>query len=190
MKDNSITQLLKSRKTVFSIKDLVLIWQISKKNYLKTKIYRLVKSNQLIRIKSGIYAVDKNYDFNELANKLVSPSYISLQTVLAQEGVVFQFDQSIYSVSKISKNFTLDDKKFTYLKIKDNVLFNSLGIERGENYSIASKERAFLDTLYLEKDFYFDNLNGINWERCQEIVQIYDNQNLIIRLNKLRKLYA
>lgn len=190
MKDNAITQLFKSKKTVFSSKDLVLIWGISNEDYLKTKIYRLIKQGQLIRIKQGLYAIDKNYDDRELANKLITPSYISLQTVLVKEGVVFQFDQTIYSVSKISKNFTLDGKKFSYLKIKDKVLFNPLGIERAENHSIASKERAVLDTLYLKKDFYFDNLKDINWKRCQEIVQIYNNQNLITRFNKLRKLYA
>lgn len=190
MKDNAITQLLKSKKTVFGTKDLILIWKITDEDYLKTKIYRLIKAKQMIRIKKGFYAVDGNYDELELANKLISPSYISLQTVLTKEGVIFQFDSSIYSIAQASKEIALNDKNFIYKKIKDSVLFNSFGILRKENYSIASRERALLDLLYLEKDFYFDNLRGINWEFCGQISLIYNNKELIKRLKKLRKLDA
>jgi len=37
----------------------------------------------------GIYAKDKNYDRLELANRIYTPSYISLETVLSREGIVF-----------------------------------------------------------------------------------------------------
>ena len=190
MNDNSITQLLKSKKTVFSTEDLVLIWQISEPNYLKTKIYRLVKSNQLLRIKNGLYAIDKNYSQNELANKLIVPSYISLQTVLQMNGINFQYNSATYSVSRLSKEVLINNKSFIYKKIKDLVLLNSNGIIRKENYSIASPERAILDTLYIYGNYYFDNLSGIDWKECNKLVEIYNNKNLIKRLNKLRKLYA
>lgn len=190
MYDNSITLLLKSKKTIFSTKDLILIWQISKPNYLKTKIYRLVKSGQLIRLQNGLYSVDNEYLPEELANKLVIPSYISLQTILLKEGINFQFDSAIYSVSRLSKEIVIGNQKFVYKKIKDSVLLNSSGIIRKNNYNIASKERALLDTLYLYCDFYFDNLSGIDWQFCSELVNIYDNNKLEKRLAKLKKSYA
>ncbi|EKD56360.1 MAG: hypothetical protein ACD_58C00213G0003 [uncultured bacterium] len=190
MIDNSITLLLKSKKTVFSTKDLILIWQIPEPNYLKTKIYRLVKNGQLNRVRNGLYAIDSNYLKDELANKIIIPSYISLQTVLLRAGIIFQYDSAIYSISKLSKEIIIDKQKYVYKKIKDSVLLNSSGIVRKENYDVASCERALLDTLYLYGDFYFDNLAKIDWQICSEIVKIYDNKSLEKKLAKLRKLYA
>lgn len=49
---------------------------------------------------------------------------------------------------------------------------NSLGIQKKDNYYIASKERAFLDTIYLNQSYYFDNLSSIDWEKCFEMIII------------------
>jgi len=48
-------------------------------------------------------------------------------------------------------------------------------------YVIASRERAFLDALYLYKRYHFDNLSEINWGNCFEIAKIYENESLIER---------
>ena len=48
-----------------------------------------------------------------------------------------------------------------------------MGIEIGKQYSIASKERAFLDIVYLNKKYHFDNLEPINWDLAYEILPIY-----------------
>jgi len=82
---------------------------------------------------------------------------------------------------------TVDKYSITFRKLKDTVLFNSTGIESKDNYSIATPERAFLDMIYLSPNYYFDNLKGINWEKCDELVKIYNNKSLIKRLNKYRK---
>ena len=85
---------------------------------------------------------------------------------------------------------TVDKHSFTFRKLKDIVLFNSSGIISKDNYSIATPERAFLDMIYLFPNYYFDNLKPINWEVCFEMVKIYNNKQLIKRLNKYRKNYA
>lgn len=190
MKQNSITILLKSKKTIFDLNDLALLWQINDQDYLKTKVYRLVKNKQLLRLKKGIYALDKNYNRYELANKLVKPSYVSLQTILAKKGVIFQYDGAIYSASKINKEIKIGDQKFIYRKIKDNILLHSKSIDVKTNISSASIERALIDLCYLEKDFYFDNLDKINWQKIFELALIYQNKSLIKRLKFLRKNYA
>ena len=57
-----------------------------------------------------------------------------------------------------------------------------------ENYVFtADKERALLDVIYLNKEYYFDNLNNINWERCFKMVEIYENKNMEKRLKKYFK---
>jgi hypothetical protein len=65
---------------------------------------------------------------------------------------------------------------------------NSLDIEKKNNYCLASKERAFLDTIYLNKNYHFDNLSTINWDLCFAILPIYENKAMVTRLNSYYKL--
>lgn len=187
---NSIAKLLQTKMTIFSNEDLAIIWQITNRDYLKSKIYRLVKSGQLLRLRSGIFALDKNYDRFELANKLVVPSYIGFETILATEGVIFQYDSKIYSASRQNREIQIDDQQYLYRKIKDSVLLNKIGIKCDGIVCKAGKERALVDILYLQPTFYFDNLNNIDWDLCFDIAQIFQNKSLTRRLNKLKEVYA
>ena len=47
-----------------------------------------------------------------------------------------------------------------------------------EHYWIASPERAYLDMLYLHKDYYFDNLRPLDWNKVAEILPIYQNKRM------------
>jgi len=185
MSDNSIVKLLKTKQTVFSTQDLALLWKISNKNYLKTKIYRLIKGKNLTRIKSGVFAFGSDFNQWELANKLVVPSYVSLQTVLSASGVVFQFDSRVNSISNRSRSICADSGQYDYRKIKDSVLLSREGIITNDNTNYASPERALLDTLYLECDAYIDNPKAIDWEKARSLAHIYQSKILIKRLNKI-----
>jgi len=188
--DNLIAKIYGSPKTVFNTKDIALIWEENNKNNLKSKISYYVRNKDLIRLKNGIFVKDKNYNKYELATSIYTPSYISFETVLRESGVIFQHYDTIFAVSKCPKTMTIDKYTFTFRKLKDAVLFNSTGIVSKDNYSVATPERAFLDMIYLFPNYYFDNLKSIDWENCDEMVKIYNNKQLIKRLNKYRKNYA
>lgn len=188
--DNQIAKLYQTSKTILTNKDLALIWGDSVKENLNSKIAYYVKQKSLIRLSRGIFAKNNEYDPKELATSIYIPSYISFETVLREAGVIFQHYETIFVVSKWPKTMTIDKSKFTFRKLKDTVLFNSTGIIHKDNYSIATVERAFLDTIYLFPDFYFDNLKQIDWEKCVEIVKIYNNKQLLKRLAGYRKNYA
>ena len=180
---NSIEILLESGQTVFNVTDLAVLWQIKGTDTLKSKIYYLVKNNKLKRLHQGIFVLNEKFNKFELAGKLKNPSYISLETVLRQENVIFQYSSEITSVSNLNREYIIDDIKYTYRKIKDSILFNAKGLEQNNFFTIATKERAFLDMLYLNKDYYFDNTDDIDWDKCKELVKIYDNKKLISRLD-------
>jgi len=188
--NNLINKIYQSPKTVLTNKDLALIWGERNKNNLKAKIAYYVKQKALIRLTRGVFAKNKDYNSKELATSIYAPSYISFETVLREAGVIFQHYDTIFVVSKWPKTMTIDKNTFTFRKLKDAVLFNSTGIVSKDNYSVATPERAFLDMIYLFPNYYFDNLKSINWEKCDEIVKIYNNKQLIKRLNKYRKNYA
>ncbi len=188
--DNLIAKLYQSSKTILSNKDLSLIWNETNQNNLKAKIAYYTKQDALIRLTRGIFAKDENYNPKELATSIYTPSYISFETVLREAGVIFQHYDAIFVASRWPKTMKIDKYIFTFKKLKDEVLFNPQGIINRDNYSIATLERAFLDTIYLSKEYYFDNLRPINWEKCLKLVKIYNNQQLAKRLNKYYKRHA
>lgn len=182
--DSITAKLYQSQKTILTNKDLALIWQETSPDNLKAKIAYYVKQGVLIRLTRGVFAKNKNYNPKELATSIYSPSYISFETVLREAGIIFQHYNTIFVAGPWPKTIAIDKTTITFRKLKDTVLYSSAGVENKENYSIASPERAFLDTIYLFPKYYFDNLQSINWEKCFDLVKIYSNQQLIKRLKK------
>ena len=185
-KGDYILAILRSNKTVFSFKDIVLLWGDSG-NATRVRVNYYVKNGELYSIRKGLYAKDKNYNKLELAVKVYTPSYISFETVLGRAGVTFQHYDQIFVASYLTRKIIADQQKYTYKKIKDLALINNAGVENKGNYFIATPERAFLDVIYLSKDYYFDNLSGLNWDKVFEILPIYRNKQMRKRVKKYQK---
>jgi hypothetical protein len=190
MKKDYLLLLMRSKNTIFTFKEISLMWGVSDAEFLEKKIYRYIKSGKLYSIRRGIYAKDKTYDKLELATKINIPAYVSFETVLAQNGIVFQYYSQIFVASYLTREITCGDQVYSFKKIKDVTLTNSLGIENKGTYFIASPERAFLDTLYLNKDYHFDNLLNLNWEKVFEILPIYGHNKRMQKKIKEYKSYA
>ena len=185
--DNLIAKLYQSSKTILTIKDIALIWEETNTVNLLSKIKYYAKQGSLIRLTRGIFAKSKEYDVKELATSVYTPSYISFETVLREAGIIFQHHEAIFVAGPYPVTKKIDGHAIIFRKLKDSVLYNALGIKNEKNYSIATPERAFLDTIYLSPKFYFDNLRAINWEKCFELVKMYDNKQLIKRLAGYKK---
>ena len=186
MKKDHLLILMRSKKTVFTFKDLFLLWGETNANFVKKKIHRYIKVGKINSIRRGIYSKDKHYDKYELATKVYTPSYISFETVLGAAGVTFQLYGQIFLASYQTKEIECDGQKYSFHKIKDEILTNQGGIESRENYSIASPERAFLDVIYIYKDYHFDNLSSLDWVKVYEILPIYGGNK---RMAKMVKMY-
>ena len=187
--DNLIAKLYESQKTILTIKDIALIWKETNTVNLISKVKYYAKKGSLVRLTRVLFAKSKDYDIKELATSIYTPSYISFETVLREAGIIFQHHDSIFVAGPYPVTKKIGDKTITFRKLKDSVLYSALGIKNEKNYSIATPERAFLDTIYLSPKFYFDNLRSINWELCFELVKIYDNKQLIKRLKKYQITY-
>jgi len=178
MKNTLILDLFKSKNTVFSIKDIALLWGESNTELVKTRVYRYVKAGKLYSIRKGLYAKDKDYDKNEVATKIYTPAYVSFETVLGKAGVTFQYYGQVFVASYLTREITADRQTYSFRKIKDFVLTNHAGIKQKENYCIAIPERAFLDVIYLNKDYHFDNLSVLDRDKVFEILPIYTNKRM------------
>jgi predicted transcriptional regulator of viral defense system len=185
MKETGLSKILRSKNTVFTFKDISLLWAETDRNLIKRRINYYVKTGKLYSIRKGLYAKDRNYNKFELATKIYIPSYISFETVLAQAGVIFQFYPQIFVASYLTREIEVDGQKYSFRKIKDVILTNHSGLEFKENYWVASPERAFLDLLYLNKNYHFDNLDPLNKEKIFEILPIYKNKALEKRVKEI-----
>src|SRR3989339_1514 len=173
MPKNIILELYKSRKTVFTMAEIVLIWEEKNPKNTRAKIKYYVDKGELIRLRRGVYG-KSDYDKLELATKIYTPAYISFETVSRREGMTFQYYETVFAASYLSREIKLkNSQKIQYWKLKDEILLNPQGIIRKENYSIASKERAFMDMIYLRPRYYFDNLNSLDWEKCFALLDVY-----------------
>ena len=171
-------------RTVFTLNDIALLVGESDFNSLNRKMHYYVGRGKLLRPRKGIY-VKKDYNPEELACKLYTPSYISLEYILQEAGVIFQFDSRISSVSYLSRTVEIEEREFSYRRIKGEIMVDTKGITRGRNINKATVERAFLDTLYLNGDFYFDNLNPLDKLLVYKLLPIYNSKALTARVNKI-----
>ena len=181
-----LIDILRSKKTVFSFKDLILSWGNIDIKTAKVRVNYYTNNDQLYPIRRGFYAKDKNYDRFEFATKIFTPSYVSFESVLGAAGVTFQNYSQIFVASYQSKEIDCDNQKYCFKTIKNSILTNNAGILNRDNYSIATPERAFLDVIYLQKDYHFDNLSTLNWDKVSEILPIYGGNK---RMEKMVKKY-
>jgi len=169
--------LYSSRKTVFTAQEISILLKETSMNNLKAKINYFVKKGILIALKRGLYAKNNGFDILEAANKILTPSYISLETVLLKEGINFQYyDKTIFVISYQTREVALGEYTISFNKMKDEILNSPMGIINTDGYSIASPERAFLDRIYLSGNYHFDNLGQIDWKLAKNLVKIYNNK--------------
>src|SRR5665647_1405239 len=170
-------------RTVFRLNDIAMLSGETNFQSLNKKLNYHVRTGKLQNPRKGIYAKP---DFNreELACTLYTPSYISLEYVLQKAGIVFQYDSAISVVSYLSRSIEVENQTFRYRKIKGELLVNMSGIIRQKNQvNIATPERAFLDLLYLNTRFHFDNVNPLNKELVYKFLPIYQSATMIKRVN-------
>ena len=188
MKNELLISLYKRPETVFTLKDISLLCpDISYVNLKKRMAYFAGKGG-IRKIRRGVFVKD-NYNVLELANKIYSPSYVSLETVLAKVGIIFQYYREIFSISYLSRSLLVVDNNLRYRKIRDEILFNHAGIEKIDQAEVATKERAFLDAVFLYRDYHFDSLRPLDWEKIEELKFIYNNKAFSKRLNSYYLIY-
>ena len=173
----NILTIYKQPDTVFSTTELALIFAEEQPVKLKKKLNYATKTGKLLSLRRGIYAKE-GYSSRELATKIYTPSYISLETVLVDHGVTFQHNTTITAISYVSRQIICDDLTIQYRKTRDYILTNKAGIVNTETYFEATLERAFLDALFLYRDYHFDNLGPIDFTKAAELLPIYENKTL------------
>lgn len=173
-----ILDLYKDKASVFTTQGIAMAYcQGMDRNAVKNRTNGYVRNGDLMNPRKGIYA-KPSYDAKELACLLYTPSYISLEYVLQRAGIIFQYSEDITSVGNLSRVIEIDGKQYSYRKIKGEILVDRSGIVCDGNVNIATPERAFLDTLYLNSSYSFDNTSSLDKQKVLSLLPIYKSKTL------------
>ena len=167
--------------------DVVKLFPNEKPEAVRTQLHRLIKRGHIFPIKRGLYSFDKNkIDEFELAGKLYSPSYISLETALNFYGVIPDVPIAVTSVTPTTtKNIKTDIGNYYYSKINNQLFF---GYSQSP-YAIAEKEKALLDYFYIRKvrkvtlDARLE-VDNWNWKRYYKYATFFPKWVQEIKLTK------
>ncbi|HEY5122140.1 MAG TPA: hypothetical protein VIK14_00230 [Ignavibacteria bacterium] len=159
---------------------------------------RYAKRGLLIKLKNNYYITSYKLqilstdELFTIANILQVPSYISFMTGLAYYEVTTQVQRnSIESVSlKRSSIFEPESLNFRYYKLNKNYYFD---FERKNNIFIATKEKCFLDSVYLYSfgkykiDFSSLDFSKLDKKRIKILFKNYPKKtiNIVKKLCKI-----
>ena len=183
MKYNDIKKI---NKLYFTYQDAAKILSISEDS-ARVLCTRYVKQKYLIRLKRNFYILKERWDNItsnqrlELANILQVPSYISLMTALSFYEYTTQVQQKFIESVSLYRTFTKDIEGvvFNYSRIKRDYYF---GFSKKNSIFIASPEKAFIDSLYLNYlgkynlDISSLNLEKIDRKSCENILKRYPSK--------------
>lgn len=149
-------------------------------------LHRYKKVGFILQLKRGIYTFpDALAPDGYIANKLYSPSYVSLEFALSYHGVIPETVYEITSVTpKATRRFETLGKIFSYRKIK-KAAYTGYEIQKqqGLTFAIADAEKAFVDANYLrlmsrQKPISRFNKDKINAEKALRYAQLFGNPKL------------
>ncbi|MDO8515462.1 MAG: hypothetical protein Q7S14_03100 [bacterium] len=125
------------------------LFKVANKNTLYKLLQRLTTQKVLKRAGNGVYLVSStNPGSFFIANSLISPSYISLETALNYYGILPQFPYPITSVTtKRNTAINFDNREFLFRHLTKDMYS---GFVKMDDFLIATPEKAVLDLLYFK----------------------------------------
>ncbi len=164
--------LLSQNKKTFHASDLALLWGIDNQDTLNMTLKRFVDREILKRIHKGFYAtmdLDDIDSYDLGFSYLNTYSYLSLETVLARGGVIFQEVKYTTFVSSKSTTFNINKVSYKARQLKSEYLHNTIGVKKVGGHFEANLERAVADLLYYNPKYHFDNQKIIDFNKVEQV---------------------
>ena len=183
--------LEKNKYYVFSYKDIMSFYPQEREYNLKRMLYRWRQKGWMCTLKKGLYELTYPKDFivpdMHVANKLYSPSYVSLETALSNYSIIPEVSMAVVSITtKPTRRFKNKHGLFIYRTVKPAV-FNGYYVEKHGNFDvfIAEPEKALVDYLYFKtyrnKKFDFkderldrDAISRLNRKKLNKYAKLYN----------------
>lgn len=178
-----------------------------------SKISQLEKAGEIIRLKRNVFIVNPNesgatLSVGLIANHLLSPSYVSMQTALRHYGLIPEAVYTIQSMTfKAAKSFATPIGNFCYTHISAEAFHIGLTQIKENNvvYLMATPEKALCDLIanqpgvnlrYKKEalEFIGDNLrfdmerfHSLNPDTLEEYAKVGKKRESILTIIKLLK---
>ena len=161
-------KLIEKKYAVFSFGDLGIFYPKERQSNLRQYLSRWKKNGWIGSLRKGLYEL--SYPENPavpdffIANKMYSPSYVSLETALSYYSILPEVSMAVLSVTpKTTRRFKNTHGLFMYRTIKPQAFCGTL-IEKHNGFDIliAEPEKALVDYLY------FKTLHGGKLDRDAE----------------------
>lgn len=170
------------------------------------RFYEWQKKGYIKKLSKLFYIfADKNLNENDLcfiANKLLEPSYLSLEYALRYYNLIPEMVYMLTSVTtRKTKMMETLAGNFRYQSVKENLFFGYKIVEmNGVSFKIAEPEKALLDFLYLKSDIRNENdlaelrINEdifqeiVNREKIEKYAKIFNSKVLLQKTIKIFKI--
>ncbi|NQS91210.1 MAG: hypothetical protein HQ574_02285 [Chloroflexi bacterium] len=156
--------------------------------HVRRQLGRWVKAGKVYQLRRGLYALAPPYQQIKphpflVANQLVRPSYISLQSALAYYGLIPEYvpvTTSVTSDRPQEVSTPLGEYQFKRVKKDRFFAFDLEDVGDGQSAYLAEPEKALLDLVYLRtggeeisylRSLRLQNMEGIDTDRLGEIAQ-------------------
>jgi predicted transcriptional regulator of viral defense system len=189
-------ELLRLDLRVFTLREALRFLGLNY-NTGRMQISRWVKMHRLVRLKNGLYALKGSIDRGEIseyyiANRLYSPSYVSLESALSFYNLIPEIAFSVTSIcSKPTRKFSVEQTSFTYRSVQPRYLTGyTVEKEKGSSIRIAEKEKAVVDYLYftiVDKTSPLERLSltGLNRKKMFDYASLVKEEKLMLLIRRL-----
>ncbi|MBE0432599.1 hypothetical protein IBX73_03930 [candidate division WOR-3 bacterium] len=163
----------------------------------RMQISRWVRMRYLARLKNGLYALKGPLDRGEIseyyiANRLYSPSYVSLESALNFYNLIPEVAFAVTSISsKPTRRFMVEQTSYIHRSVQPR-FFTGYVIEkqRGHSVRIAEKEKAVVDYLYftiVDKTNPLERLSlkGLNRKKARDYAALVKEAKLMSLIQSL-----
>jgi predicted transcriptional regulator of viral defense system len=181
---------------IFSLRDIENMFSDANVATLKNNLTNWLKKGYIERLKRDLYAcvelvLESEIPDFYIANRLYTPSYISLETALSLYNIIPEIAAQVTSVTtKPGREFKNRHGVFIYRSCKKRA-FTGYRIVSYEGYKvlIADREKALVDFLYFklrhglsidfeEERFDEDILKGIEWKKARGYAELFNKATI------------
>lgn len=144
----AVKKIKASQLRLITPQQLAKLLDLTNQNTLYKLIQRLISYQLLKRISPGKYILfEADISDFEIANLLITNSYVSLESALSFYGILAQYSYEITSVTvDKSSSTSLAGKSYTFSHISPKLYW---GYQKKDQFLIAKPEKAVVDFAYL-----------------------------------------
>ncbi len=163
--------------------------------HVRRQLGRWVKAGKVYQLRRGVYSLAPPYQRTKphpflIANQLVRPSYVSLQSALAYYSLIPEYVPVTTSVTSARPQeiFTpLGDFQFRRVKKERFFGFSQENLGDGQSAYLAEVEKALLDLVYLRpggeevpylSSLRLQNLEQINPQRLRDLAEKFNSPKI------------